>query len=76
MNWLNTNEVSELLHISPQAVRKNAKTGKYGSGIRYIDGIGKNGKILEISLEALPESAKHEYYTNNLKNNNLKKYNK
>ena len=67
MIWLNTKEVAELLRISQQAVVKNANAGNYGTGIRYIKGKGRGGKVLQICLNALPESAQNEYHIKNMK---------
>lgn len=62
MTWLNLKEVMELSNITQQAVSKNVKNGKYGDDYRYIDGLGRGGKILQISLAALPENARNKYY--------------
>ena len=67
MIWLSTKEVAELLRISQQAVVKNANAGNYGTGIRYIKGKGRGGKVLQICLNALPESAQNEYHIKNMK---------
>lgn len=55
-------ETAELLEISERAVRKNALAGKYGQ-LRYIDSTtgGRGGKMLQISLDALPESYQAKY---------------
>lgn len=68
MIWLSTKEAAELLHISQQAVRKNAREGKYGTGTRYVKGTGGNsGEVLQICLDALPEIAQNEYHIKNIK---------
>lgn len=56
-------EAAELLEITDRAVRKNALAGKYGE-VRYADSTsrgGKSGKVLRISLSALPASAQAVY---------------
>lgn len=59
MIWINVNQVSELLSITERAVRKQANNGilKY----RYVTGRGKGGKVLQIALESLPQSAQDKY---------------
>lgn len=59
MIWINVNQVSELLSITDRAVRKQAYNGifKYC----YITGRGKGGKVLQIALESLPQSAQDKY---------------
>lgn len=59
MIWINVNQVSELLSITDRAVRKQANNGilEY----RYVTGRGKGGKVLQIALESLPQSAQDKY---------------
>lgn len=61
--WLSTKEVSDLLDITEQAVRKQAASGKYGE-IRYetsSNGGGVDGKALRIPLGSLPTEAQVAY---------------
>ncbi|MCM1316038.1 MAG: helix-turn-helix domain-containing protein [Alistipes senegalensis] len=50
---LTVKEVSKLLNISERAVQKAVSAGKYKSII--INGVGRGGKQLLISLESLPQ---------------------
>lgn len=62
--WLTVDEVSELLKITPQAVRKNAAKGKYGT-IKYEQsnkGGGKQGQALNINLANLKSEAQVKYF--------------
>lgn len=57
--WLTVRAVAELLGISERATRKNASNNKYTC--RYIGGIGRSGKQLQILLESLPQEAQDRY---------------
>ena len=56
---LTVKEVSELLNISERAVQKAVSAGKYKSVT--INGVGRGGKQLLISLESLPQEAQDRY---------------
>lgn len=56
---LTVKEVSELLNISERAVQKAVSAGKYKS--MTINGVGRGGKQLLISLESLPQEAQDRY---------------
>ncbi len=61
--WLTVKEVSELLGITEQAVRKNATSGEYGE-VKYETssaGGGRGGKALQINLTALPTDLQIAY---------------
>ena len=58
MIWLKTSEVSELLGISEQGVRK--KTDAYIN--KYVKGRGGTGKKILIALESLPKYAQDKYH--------------
>ena len=59
MIWVNVNQVSELLSITDRAVRKQAYNGIFKC--RYVAGKGRGGKVLQIALESLPQSAQDKY---------------
>lgn len=58
--WLTVKETASLLSVSERSIQKNALKGKYIC--KYINGIGgKNGKVLQILLESLPQEAQDKY---------------
>lgn len=61
-DFLTVAETASLLEISERAVRKNALSGKYGQ-LQYIESSagGRGGRMLQISLDALPESYQQKY---------------
>ncbi len=59
MIWVNVNQVSKLLSITDRAVRRQVYNGVFE--YRYITGRGKGGKVLQIALESLPQSAQDKY---------------
>lgn len=56
---LTVKEVSELLNVSERAIQKAVSAGKYKSVT--INGVGRGGKQLLISLESLPQEAQNRY---------------
>ena len=55
MQWITVKQAAELLKQTERAVRLNCDKKKYVC--RYVDGIGRGGKQLEIMLESLPFEA-------------------
>ena len=55
MQWIKVKQAAELLKQTERAVRLNCDKKKYVC--RYVDGIGRGGKQLEILLETLPYEA-------------------
>lgn len=62
MVWLAFEDVCNLLNISPRTGRRYIKNNIYL--IRYVNGIGRGGKILQIALESLPQEAQDRYHGN------------
>ena len=56
---LTVKEVAELLNISERAVQKSVSIGKYKSVT--VNGIGRGGKQLLITLESLSKEAQNRY---------------
>ena len=59
MTWLTVKEVAALLSVSERAVQLSIKKTKYDC--RYVNGVGRGGKQLQISLESLPEEVQAHY---------------
>ena len=55
MQWITVKQAAELLKQTERSVRLNCDKKKYVC--RYVDGIGRGGKQLEIMLESLPYEA-------------------
>lgn len=60
MVWISTGQAAQLLSITPRAIRRAIDRNKLSH--RYVDGVGRGGKRLEIALESLPEAAQARYY--------------
>lgn len=61
MTWISTMEAAYVLNITERAVREQA----YSDVIeyRYAAGKGRQGKVLQISLESLPPAAQMRYHS-------------
>lgn len=57
--WLTVKETASLLSVSEKSIQKNALNNKYTC--RYVEGIGRGGKQLQILLESLPQEAQDRY---------------
>lgn len=60
MNFISSQEAAKLLDVAERAIRMAAQSGKYE--YRYIPGVGRGGKRLQIELESLPEEAQKRYW--------------
>jgi len=59
LTWLPVSQVAELLDKTQRAVRFNVSKNQYEH--RYVNGVGRGGKQLQIALESLPEEAQARY---------------
>lgn len=60
MTWITVKQVACILGVTEMAVRKNVYKGKYR--YQHTKGKGGNsGKVLQIALESLPQSAQDAY---------------
>ncbi|MBI3584008.1 MAG: transposase family protein [Nitrospinae bacterium] len=61
--WVMVTELAKLLSVTMFAIQKGIYRGKY-TKVRQVDGVGRGGKIWQISIEdpAIPERIKKEYY--------------
>jgi len=60
LTWLSVKEAANLLGITDSAVKKAIAKSKYE--YRHVKGIGRGGKVLQISLESLPANAQARYH--------------
>ena len=61
---LSVSDAAALLEIGERAVQKNALSGRYGA-LQYIDSVGRGGKAIRISLDALPADYQLKYIEEN-----------
>ncbi len=59
MTWITIKEAAHLLDRTTNAIRKAAIKNNYK--YRYVEGMGRGGKQIEILLESLPSSAQDKY---------------
>ena len=59
MTWLTVKQVAELFEKTERAIRFNVSKNQYD--YRYVNGVGRGGKVLQISLESLPEKIQARY---------------
>ena len=52
MTWLTVKKIAALCDIDQSTVKKAVKAGRCQS--RYVEGIGRGGRQLEIALETIP----------------------
>ena len=52
MTWLTVKELATLCDIDESTVKKAVKAGR--CHFRYVEGIGRGGRQLEIALETIP----------------------
>ena len=57
--WVTTKELSLILGIAQQNVRKKALVQNYKT--RYVYGRGRGGKVLEYQLSSLPIDVQERY---------------
>lgn len=60
ITWIETKTASKLLSRTPNGVRNLVRLGIYLH--RYIPGIGRGGRVLQIALESLPQAAQDRYH--------------
>ncbi len=60
MIWISTKQAAEILCLTMRAIQISAAQGKYFS--RYVPGVGRGGRQLEIQLESLPPFAQERYF--------------
>ena len=60
MVWIPANQAAELLCVTYYAIHKAAQQSKYQ--YRYVSGVGRGGRQLEVLLESLPQSAQDKYH--------------
>ncbi|SEO97693.1 Mu transposase C-terminal domain-containing protein [Propionispora vibrioides] len=73
--FLSVAETAALLETSERTIQRNAMAGKYGE-FRYVEstsGGGRGGKMLQIRLDALPESYQTKYIEEQGLGTNVKK---
>lgn len=58
--WVTTKELSLILGIAQQNVRKKATA--HGYITRYVHGRGRGGRVLEFALSSLPSEVQEKYY--------------
>lgn len=57
--WITVRHASTLLEVTESAIKKALVKGKYA--YRYVNGIGRGGRVIQISLESLPQAAQDRY---------------
>ena len=60
MTWLSTQQAAELCAMDVSTIQKSVKQNKYQS--RYVKGVGRGGRVLEVALESLPDYAQARYF--------------
>lgn len=60
MTFLTVKEAAQALRVTERAVRLSIEKNKFS--YRYVNGVGRGGKQLQIALESLPEEAQARYY--------------
>ena len=58
--WLNTETIKKLTGLSSGGLHKRIENGFYNA-IRYVEGKGGGGKIVQIALSCLPETLQAVY---------------
>lgn len=58
--YIDTSTAAKLLDVDERTVQRNAKNGIYGD-VKYIDGRGHAGKVIQISITGLPIDAQIKY---------------
>ena len=58
--WLNTETIQHLTGISQQGLNKRVLSGFY-KAVRYVEGKGRGGKVVQIALSCLPETLQAVY---------------